>query len=347
MDHLFTYQQPDTVKTVIVPDLSSRDVNSVTLDVGVRKPKPFPVDTVTRARFGDGQQEQSEVSEPLETQKTHPQETRLQEPRKEADSRAVSRQKQKIQMDSFGFVKPQAEQGLGFQEEAVPREVVLPVRKIHQVNYDWLTLILLCSLVLFASVKNAYTNYLLHLLKSTVNYATSARLFRERSYSFMDGGSRLDIFFYVVFSVFVYQVLACFESGLPIKNFPLFLFCIVAVPGYFFLKRVAYLTVGVVVEGLEETREYLFNLGNYNRVLGLFLFPFVALIAFSPFFNPLYFLIAGLILTGIFYGMTLRRGIIILLKKQFSLFYLFLYLCTLEILPLLLIYKIVKVQVGF
>ncbi len=349
MDQVIIYQQPDTVRTVIIPDLSSRDVKPVTLDLekAVMKTKPLPVDTVTRTRSGDVPKIQSGVPQPRETQETHQQEIRQQEPRKEGISQAAPRQKQRILSDSFVLVEPQAHQDLEFQEEAVPREVVLPVHKIHQVNYDWLTLILLGCLVLFASVKNVYTKYLVYLLKSTVNYATSARLFRERTYSFMDGGSRLGIFFYVVFSVFAYQVLTCFESGLPLKNLPLFLCCIVAVPGYFLLKNVAYLMVGVVVEGLEETREYLFNLGNYNRVLGLFLFPFVVVIAFSPLLNPLFFLIPGLILTGIFYGMALLRGIILLLKKQFSIFYLFLYLCTLEILPLFLIYKIVKVQVGF
>jgi len=54
-----------------------------------------------------------------------------------------------------------------------------------------------------------------------------------------------------------------------------------------------------------------------------------------------YFLLAGLVMTFIFYLFTLNRGIKILMKKQFSVFYLFLYLCTLEFLPILLFLKVI------
>jgi hypothetical protein len=336
MDQVFTYQQPDTVKTVTVPDLSSRNVQPVTLDVegDISVLKPFPVDTVIRF-----QPEDSLLHERLET--LH-KETHIRKPLREEKSQASSRQERKTPVQAPGFVEPQTQQDLQLQEERIPRQVILPAQRIHPVHHDWVTLILLCSLVLWASVRNTYAKYLVHLLKSTFNFATSARLFRERSSSFLDGSSRLDLLFYVVFSLFMYQVFTYFETGISARNFPLFLGCLIVVPGYFLFKKGIYLMIGFVVEGVEETREYLFNMGNYNRVLGLFLVPFVAVVAFSPLFNPLFFLIPGLILTGIFYGLTLWRGIMVLIKKQFSIFYLFLYLCTLEILPLLLIWKMVK-----
>jgi hypothetical protein len=66
----------------------------------------------------------------------------------------------------------------------------------------------------------------------------------------------------------------------------------------------------------------------------------VALIAYFPSEDPMIAVFLGVFTTSVFYVMLLKRGISILLKKQFPIFYLFLYLCTLEFLPLLLIYKI-------
>jgi hypothetical protein len=80
---------------------------------------------------------------------------------------------------------------------------------------------------------------------------------------------------------------------------------------------------------------------NFNRGTGIILFPVVALIAYFPAENPMVAVFLGILTTLVFYVMLLKRGISILLKKQFPIFYLFLYLCTLEILPLLLIYKLV------
>jgi len=67
----------------------------------------------------------------------------------------------------------------------------------------------------------------------------------------------------------------------------------------------------------------------------------VCLVAWTPFVEVWYFLLAGLVMTFIFYLFTLNRGIKILMKKQFSVFYLFLYLCTLEFLPILLFLKVI------
>jgi hypothetical protein len=80
---------------------------------------------------------------------------------------------------------------------------------------------------------------------------------------------------------------------------------------------------------------------NVNRIAGLVLFPVVLLVAYYPGEDPAIPVVTGIIVAFILYFMLIYRGTIILLKKQLSIFYLFLYFCTLEFLPLVLIYKIV------
>ena len=324
MDYFVTYQQADTLKLKSLKDISLQAQKPSALDAGRAKIKALPerADSIEQHRRQEINKEKQNAA-PIRI---------VQRPRAEV-----------LHVDSSVYIKPQANNALELKPEVAIPEVVLPVKKLNRVNYDWLTLVLIFALIVFATVKIPFAKYIAHLFKATVNYPTSVRMFRERSYSLVDGAFRLDVFFYAIFPVFIYQAFAVYEVDFPVSNLSLFLFCFLAVLAYFSIKKILYLMVGGVNNSLGETLEYIFNLNNYNRVLAMFLFPVVAILAFSPVFNPRLLVFAGLIFTVVIYGMTLQRGALILLKKHFSIFYLFLYLCTLEFLPLLLLFKIVLV----
>jgi len=124
------------------------------------------------------------------------------------------------------------------------------------------------------------------------------------------------------------------------KSYYVYLACLGIVIGYFTAKRILYYIIGVLTESKHEVQEYLFSITVFNRVMGLFLLPISATIAFIPLSQVELLLFAGLGIIIIFYLMSLIRGAKIFLKKQFSISYLILYLCTLEFLPLLLIYNL-------
>ena len=217
----------------------------------------------------------------------------------------------------------------------------LPAHEINRTNADWLTILLLLILVLFATVRTSYSKYLGYLYQSLFNYSTSFRMFREKNYSALHAAFRLEVYFYITLSVFLFQAVNYFHIHFRYSNFILYLFCFGAVLAYFLIKKMVYFLFGSVFEGTNETREYIFNMDNYNRAAGIFLFPIITLIAFFPKQDPAFPIFLGGLTVLAFYILLLQRGIAILLKKQFSIFYLFLYLCSLEFLPLLLIYKIV------
>ena len=228
-----------------------------------------------------------------------------------------------------------------FFNEIKHNENILPVGLRKNQNGDWLTIVLLLAFVLLVSVRAGFQKYISSLFQSVVNYSTSFRMFREKNFSFLHGAFRLEVLFYIVFSVFIYQVLTL-QHFAEMNNGLLFFGKTMAViVVYFLMKKFVYWFLGVVFNSGSETSEFLFNLDNYNRATSIVLFPVVALIAYYPFGSRGIIVILGVIAAGFFYLMSLRRGAIILLRKQFSIFYLFLYLCTLEFLPLLLIYKMV------
>ncbi len=205
---------------------------------------------------------------------------------------------------------------------------------------DWLTGILFLSFIILASVGAGFSKYISTLYKSLVNYPTAFRMFREKNYSFLHGAFRLEVLFYLIFSIFVFQVVVLASTDNSLYNITVFgkTFAIVVV--YFLVKKLAYQALGSIFIDSSDTREFLFNMDNFNRGAGIILLPIVALIAYFPYENPVIAVFSGVFTTLVFYIMLLKRGVSILLKKQFPIFYLFLYLCTLEFLPLLLIYKI-------
>ncbi len=223
-------------------------------------------------------------------------------------------------------------------------EVVFPGKKVTRTNPDWLVGLLVLSFILFATIKLIFNKYLSQLMQSTINYSTFTRLFRERYFNLFHASFRLDLIFHLILALFSYQFLALFKFNFGLsKSYYVYLACLGIVFGYFTAKRILYYLIGVLTESKQEVQEYLFSMTVFNRVLGLFLLPVTATIAFIPLSQVEPLLFAGLGISIIFYLLSLIRGARIFLKKQFSISYLILYLCTLEFLPLLLIYNLLLI----
>ena len=206
---------------------------------------------------------------------------------------------------------------------------------------DWLTGVMFVAFLLLVSVRAGYSKYIGSLFQSLINYPTAFRMFREKNYSILHGAFRLEVLYYIVLSVFIFQVIVLITAEKTLFSLLFYAKTLVAVVLYFLGKKLAYHALGSIFIDANDTREFLFNMDNFNRGAGIILFPVVALIAYYPSDDPMIAVFLGVLTCLVFYVMLLKRGISILLKKQFPIFYLFLYLCTLEILPLLLIYKIV------
>ncbi|MFW6257709.1 MAG: DUF4271 domain-containing protein, partial [Prolixibacteraceae bacterium] len=253
------------------------------------------------------------------------------------------RQQQQIPAgNEFRFIEPRNEVNL-VASANINYGLHLPERPVESSGYDWVTLVLLVAVALFASVRTTWNKYLSSLFHSTVNYSTALRMYQEKNNSLQQGAFMLDVLFYIILSVFAFQVLNYFNVGIPYQNFYLYLFCLAGIVTYFLAKKTIYRFMGVVIEKRSETGEYLFNADNFKRVAGLILLPMVAVIAYYPYGNENFPVIAGMAVLVFLYSLLVLRGFVILLRKQFSIFYLFLYFCTLEFLPLVLLYKILVV----
>ena len=223
-------------------------------------------------------------------------------------------------------------------------EVVFPGKKLMRNNPDWLVGVLVLAFFLFATVRLIFNKYLSQLVQSILNYSTFTRVFRERYFNLFHASFRLDVIFNLIMALFGYQFLSHYKINFGItSSFYVYLICLGIVIVFFIVKKVLYAISGIMTESKQEVKEYLFSVTVFNRVLSLFLLPVTAIIAFAPLYQPELLLFIGLGIIVIFYLLSLRRGAKIFLRKHFSISYLILYLCTLEFLPLLLVYNILLI----
>jgi hypothetical protein len=245
------------------------------------------------------------------------------------------------------YIKPiDARKVESFSEKDSKPGIGLPEKSISRDRPDWFIGVFILVLILLASVRLFFNKYLNQLFHAIVNYATSSRLFRDRSVSITHPSFRLDLIFYFIFSIFIFQFFVEFNISLSQAGFISYLIILGLVVSYYTLKRLAYSFTGIVAENTTETNEFLYNLLLHNRILGLFLIPVTLVIAFTTLQNPRLVFYAGLLIFGAFYLLLLIRGAQILMTKHFSIFYMILYLCTLEILPLIFICNLVLVKNG-
>jgi hypothetical protein len=173
-----------------------------------------------------------------------------------------------------------------------------------------------------------------------VNVSTANRLYHERSYKTLYGAVRLDLIFHLILPLSVFQILHYYNVNLPgYPDFIFYLILLITINAYFFIKFFLYRIIGSILMLQENTDESVVNMRMYYKALGIILLPVVSIHAAQNKITGISVWVMA-VLIGIFYLASLFRSIYIGNRTGISIFYLILYLCTLEIFPLILIFKI-------
>ena len=219
----------------------------------------------------------------------------------------------------------------------VGKELIIP-------NHDWILGVILILWMLFASVRVGFLKYLEQLFTSLVNLNAAIRLYQQRGYKTMYGAVRLDFIFHLILPLSVFLIASYYKIDIPGYHATLFfLALLLIINGYLFTKILLYRLAGSIAMLKEQTEETVFNIRLYYKALGLILLPVVTIHAVIPETNLItVWVMAGLI--AIMYITNVIRTIYLGNRKGVSIFYLILYLCTLEILPLLLVFKLMSAE---
>lgn len=212
---------------------------------------------------------------------------------------------------------------------------------INRQATDWITIIFLLCLFIFAWIQTSYSKRLNQIFRAAAQPHHVNQLERDGNLVKERIALGLGLNYYLMSSIFIFQILN--QLGVIPAGFGNLTITGIIFAGLFIYQSFKSLVVrgsGVIFNTTESARQYQLITLIFNYIIGLILFP-VVVVAF--YWNNTAFLIAGFIVISFLISYRIVRGFLVGLEnKSYNLFYLFLYLCTLEILPLLLIYRAIS-----
>ena len=212
---------------------------------------------------------------------------------------------------------------------------------------DWLFLVLLMILSVITYLRVFYRRNFFQIIAACFNNNLTNQIVRDENLLMQRASVMLNITFSITAAAFIYLVSIHYDWSLNGMGtgFIRFIFLALIVSAAFTFKFLV-LRFCAYLFGLgREMSTYIFNIFIINNLLGLALIPFVAVILFAAIPDTSIPIITALCLIGVAYLYRIGRGILIAVRYSgFSPVYLFLYLCALEIAPLLVLMKLVLKQ---
>ncbi len=227
-----------------------------------------------------------------------------------------------------------------FSNHSLSQKNALP-KALSVENQDWSTFLVFAAVAMPAMFSAFSRKAFRSNFKLLFSGKAVTQMMREER-SFMNRVSLLLLTsFLVVFSLFLFHV-SSYLGIAAAKNTPLYFYLKIAgvVLLLYAIKVVALKLAGFVFEATKMMNENIFHLFLFTEMLGVFLLPIIIGISFIESIHPKLFIYSGLILWAlIFIYRNFRSWVSQCAMEQVSKYYLLLYLCTLEILPLIVLVK--------
>ncbi len=217
------------------------------------------------------------------------------------------------------------------------------VNENTNLSYFLLGTFLLGIIILIFS-KSLYKNHIKTILLSVISYRSSNNYFREHSKNPKKINIFLSLNYYISSSIFIIASLMIYKI-LPISSIlpttAVILFILLILNNLqLFLNKI----LGIIFLKIQLSKEYNFNLKLFNQAIGIAFIPILLLIAYSDF--PKIAIIIGLISASLTLIIRTLRLAKINMQHNINILYLFLYFCTLEIIPVLLLLNSIDLLIS-
>lgn len=214
----------------------------------------------------------------------------------------------------------------------------LPVNKI--VEY-WPLLSLTLGLCLVVLLRISSPKKFFIIIKSFFSFSAAKQLMRE-DYKLNKGSSLiLIVLFLINLAFFLLKINTSYRFiTYSFSSIYLFFILLVIMIGLYSIKIIVLKVLEFITNESALGEEYIYYTFLSIKAMGLFLYPILVLLEYSNlYFVPLVF-IGLFICLGLYLIRIVRGAQIIFNSGQVSFFHLFLYLCGLEIIPLIVLIKI-------
>jgi hypothetical protein len=145
--------------------------------------------------------------------------------------------------------------------------------------------------------------------------------------------------FFINAAIFVYLIVFNFFK---LQGWTYFQYIFLGILGVYLVKHLFINIMGKVFPFKKDSQLYGFTIQTFNIFVGIILIPFNLIIAFGPESTAVPLIYIGLVIIGILTLLRIFRGFLIASTYiQSNLFHFLLYICTFEIIPILLLIKII------
>ncbi len=214
-------------------------------------------------------------------------------------------------------------------------------KPIQNYNRDWIFGIIILCFFLLARINVFYKKRLNQIFKAFISRRMLNQLIRNGNLFNERLSISLSFIFVSTFSLFLFQ-LSYFFFKIPDYGINGFIFygkIFLFILSFWFLKMLTIKLIGITFKTKKQTSEYLLNILLFNFVTGIFLLFYLVLTTYTQ-LNI--FLYLGIFILFIIFLYRISRGVLIGISfSKFSILHLFLYLCSVEILPLLVLTKFI------
>jgi hypothetical protein len=266
------------------------------------------------------------------------------------DTLNLYQQNQSLRNFNNSYFAIQETSHLIFKKEVKPSDSLIHIESTQYLNKnktisqdfnpDWLIGIIIGSLIVLASLKLFFNKFFDQVLVAMWNFQLGSKFLRDQGIFSRRVGFVLNINFILIFGLLTFLVLNHFNISLfSLKPVPAYLVYTSVIAIILLIRYILTMLTGIIFKQQPLFREYLYHILIIYKNLGIIFIPIVFCIAYIQENLRNYVIIFSLILITLAYIFRFIKGFQIIIKKDVLIFYLILYLCTLEILPVLFYYK--------
>lgn len=202
-------------------------------------------------------------------------------------------------------------------------------------------------LLFFALLRNNFARYFQDLFGMFFQTSFKQRQIKEQMMQAPLASLMLNILFFLNAALFIALWLVYSNIGPDVGFLPLFLYCILGLLGIYMVKFLTLKLCGWVFRMPDATNAYTFIVFTTNKVIGIALLPFIILVIFtSGSAQQMLFTISLVVVCALFFYRFFLSYATIHRQIRINLLHFVLYLAAFEIVPLLLINKVLFKILG-
>lgn len=206
---------------------------------------------------------------------------------------------------------------------------------------------MIALLIFFALIKNSFPRYMADLFKTYFRTGVNQKQTKEQLLQSPLPSLLLNLFFVLSIGMFTASLLQYFKLGLDFNFWWLYLYCVLALIGIYAVKFLSLKLLGWIFQVLESTDAYIFIVFTTNKIIGIALLPFLVVLSFtSGVVNEAAISLSVMVVFALISYRFFLSYVSIRRQIHVGFFHFLLYLLAFEVIPLLLINKLLFSFLG-